>query len=309
MAEWLAKLKFPAILGLGGLAFVFLAFYSISGKVTELQLTPYSAVRWIPFIVGVSLILGALATFLADADLIESPVWKKVHTSEIGFDTTFRGSRIHIDFGCLEKIYSPGDQHAVAVLPANEFFDERCFTDTKTATGAFVQTHFAGKVQQLQQKVASELRSRPSTRIEKEPGVWDQSYHVGTCVYLENPLGIPSQIILAAVATKRAAKGLRSEFEYIFHAVDQVREIVADKRLGTVYLPLLGAGKGGLPVHVALFTVLMSVFGTITKEGGYNMKEAHIVVYCPEKGREEIDRRKARRILGQVANLFKEATT
>ena len=54
----------------------------------------------------------------------------------------------------------------------------------------------------------------------------------------------------------RGGEGLRAEMSYIFKAVNEIQRTVADKRLSSVYVPLIDSGHGGLKKEVALFSML-----------------------------------------------------
>jgi hypothetical protein len=148
------------------------------------------------------------------------------------------------------------DPLSVVVLPANEFFDERCFEDVRTAAGAFVTRHFPNQGSELQQAVRRQLGD-PVELVEKPGRTPLPSFGIGTCVYLDRPLGSKLRLIFAAVASDRPPDGLRTDLSTIFKVVEKIRCILAEERVPSVYMPLLGAGKGGVPVEVAFHTLIL----------------------------------------------------
>jgi hypothetical protein len=101
-----------------------------------------------PVLAGVALIaLSAVAYFLeawrspsegvgAGVDL------SRVKESKGAFSTIVAGCEIRVINGRLED-YNKDRQTAV-VLPCNEYFDDKCVDDTRSALGAYVNSTFQG---------------------------------------------------------------------------------------------------------------------------------------------------------------------
>lgn len=75
-------------------------------------------------------------------------------------DLTVRFGRIE-DCTCDE----PG---TVIALPANEFFDDACVSDVRSALGSFVHHHFADKLEAFKRLVATERQQFSPTLVERE---------------------------------------------------------------------------------------------------------------------------------------------
>jgi hypothetical protein len=200
-----------------------------------------------------------------------------VEPTPSGFKCVFRNSDIFVDFGILQNLAGGFSNSSVVVLPANEFFDERCFQDVRTAAGAFVQEHFPQRARELQQVVRDNLLDAPVELVERPGRTPLQSFGVGTCVYLDQPLGSKFRLIFAAVATDRAPDGLRTDLSTIFQVIERIRCIIAEERIASVYLPLLGAGKGGVAPEIAFLILVTALLEARCKGGGHHLREVHIM--------------------------------
>jgi hypothetical protein len=202
-------------------------------------------------------------------------------------DLTVRFGRIE-DCRCDE----PG---SVIALPANEFFDDDCVTDKRSALGSFVQHHFGGRLDEFGGLVARERRQFRPTLVERESNLYAESYGVGTSLWLDAPLGSPLKLILSAVTRKRVGEGLKSEPAYLFAAVRSICRIMNDKRLTEVSLPIFGAGHGDMDPRVALFCLALALATTP------DVQQATLVIFRKAPGaRPAIEVEVARRILSSV---------
>ena len=211
---------------------------------------------------------------LRDPDGWLRPVQLRV--TEAGVSTRLGSTALNVTHGRIED--TRVTDGAVLVLPANEYFDDDCVNDRRSALGAFVQTHFAGRVGELQQLVRMELGSLSTTSVEKRSGETALSYGIGTCVFLDRPLGSDHRLILTAVTTERSGIGLRAEIPFLLAALKEMVCTMRTHRLSHVYMPLLGAGHGGLREEVALFTMILGL-SEIAQSVGRNLKSANIVLY------------------------------
>lgn len=301
LGELISKQRYPVLFLLAGLIILFLANYSISGDLHKPQIKP-SPSSTVMISIGVFVIILAGALALTDEDSLVRARGCKIRDLESGFETMFRDCRLSVQFGVLQELYQPADQLSVAVLPANEFFDERCFHDSHTAAGAFVAKFFPQQASGLRDLVLRELaRKSTETAIDGR-----RSYGVGTCVYLPTPLGREMRLIFASVASDRAPHGLRTDLATIFKVVEEVKCVIANERLSIAYIPLLGAGKGGVPPEIAFSILINALLEARCKDGGHHLKAANIVVFRPEKGDPSISARKAKRALRQLVNLYME---
>ena len=170
-----------------------------------------------------------------------------------------RNSELRVTFGRIEECESEGAGSVVA-LPANEFFDDECMTDPRSALGAFAHKHFAERSDELRKLVAKQLEPLHPVLVQNETDSYMESYGVGTALFLQPPL--PDPLILCAVTRKRAGEGITAEPAYVFAAVRSISRIMNDKKLTTLQVPLLGAGHGGMRSEVALACLVLALLST-----------------------------------------------
>ena len=306
LKELLAKQRYPVILLVAGVFLILAGNYSMSGEVSKLQM-----VRQRPQVIlnmlGVLCVLGSAVLFLVDEDFVAYRRGCKIRKTKDGFEARFRESKLCVDFGLLQELYSPLDQTSAVVLPANEFFDERCFSDERTAAGSFAGRYFSKQgIDDLKDLVHRELAGHPSEIVSTAQGQSRKSYGVGTCVYLGHPLTQSVRIIFAAIASDRAPHGLRVDLSTVFRTVEDVKCKLASERLSTVYIPLLGAGKGGVPAEIAFLTLISALLEARCRDGGHNLKEMHVVIFENEHREPDVSPRQARRALRQLVSLYQE---
>ena len=118
----------------------------------------------------------------------------------------------------------------------------------------------------------------------------------------------PLVAIHASVASDRQPDGLRTELSTIFKVVDKIRCIIAEETVTSVYLPLLGAGKGGVTAEIALHTVLAALLDSRCKSGGHHFREIHLVVYAPEGRPPELAPTRVANLFEHILGLYQTAS-
>lgn len=197
-----------------------------------------------------------------------------------GYCVTLGSLHVRVAFGRLELMLEPAEDCLMA-LPANEFFDDECIHDNRSALGAFVQHHFPGRTLDLQALVAAALAGKVSSQVDKYPGETAASYGIGKCVYLENPLEKRVRLAMVAVTTQRANAGLQAKASYIFEAALSLSQLMANHRLTRLYMPVIGSGHGGLKPETGLICLLLA-FSELQKQLGHrHLREINFVVYRP----------------------------
>ncbi|MFL6247851.1 MAG: TIR domain-containing protein [Thermoanaerobaculia bacterium] len=187
-------------------------------------------------------------------------------------------TRVCVRFGDIGSCDSkePG---AVVALPANEFFDDECIRDTRSALGAYMESAFPDAIEDIQKLIAQKLANAPCELVEREHNERAPSYGVAKCVLLKNPLASGRNLMIVSVTTKRAGVGLRSEARYLFAAMKAICQEMNDGRLTDLYLPLMGAGHGGLEPELALLYLLLSTKAVLDDRLGGHLRSVTIVVY------------------------------
>jgi predicted nucleotide-binding protein with TIR-like domain len=201
-------------------------------------------------------------------------------------------SELTVRFGRIEQCGGEGFGSVVA-LPANEYFDDECITDPRSALGSFVLHHFRDRLSDIKRVVAEARIARKPTLVQRDVGKYQESFGVGTSLWLERPLETPLSVILSAVTRERVDEGPKAEPSYVFAAVRSISRIMNNKRLTDLYIPLLGSGHGDMDKPVALYCLALALACTP------DIKQATIVLLPPAKAG-DIDADMARRILAGV---------
>ncbi|MDQ6942342.1 MAG: hypothetical protein M3169_07465 [Candidatus Eremiobacteraeota bacterium] len=196
MGALLAKLSerpFWVILAAAGVLFALLAQY----YVVDWKPKPLPSVNYYFAVLGVCCLLGAVAVYVAEADIFGFG-GARLENTPTGFRTTFRNNCISVDFGRFEKLAAQHD--AVVVLPTSEYFDDRCFHDRNTVAGAFLHENFdPGQIAKIAELRAGVLSGfKPEVTPAAEARV---SYGVGTCAYVELPFSGKVKGVVFGAAT------------------------------------------------------------------------------------------------------------
>lgn len=212
-------------------------------------------------------------------DLVEGI--KETDTSKVrritnGYCVDLGRMTIKVLLGRIEEFDC--DEACLVELPANEFFDDDCIHDARSALGAFMQHHFRGNISAIQALVKAGLANEPTEEVNKKPGETASSYGVGTCVFLDCPLSSRLRIAMVSVTTQRSDVGLRADAAYVFEAAASLQRVMANHRLTRLYVPILGSGHGGLRGEVSLVCMLIA-FGELHRKSAFNLKEVNIVVF------------------------------
>jgi O-acetyl-ADP-ribose deacetylase (regulator of RNase III) len=223
---------------------------------------------------------------------------------EGGHQVVVARSTVRIIYGRIQDA-STSEASAAVVLPANEFFDDECIRDNRSALGAYMLTHFPGQIETIQHKVKTALQDRPCEKVEKEKGVVRESYGIGRCVYLNGSISSAHRMILVSVTQKRAGTGLRAEISFVFRAIGELLSVAVDNRLSDLYLPVIGSGHGGLRTEVALFSMVSALSEVLCKPLGPRINVNIVIFRKDENSKPEISSRAVRRVLRVAAGMFR----
>ncbi len=275
------KQPFQVILLLLGFVLLLSANFRID-DILKLSISPLENTNIFLTILGIILIIVAILLHLKDASLNLLPLSTNVKKDGNEFLIEKGKAEIRVKFGRLETIDTTENDCLIA-LPANEYFDDDCINDTRSALGAFMKHHFPYNIDDIQNVVRQKLQSYASQKFEREPGNYYDSFGVGTCVYLEHPLSSTMRIGMVSVTTKRAGEGLRAEASNIFSSIESLSVVMADHRLNKIYIPLLGSGHGGLEAEVSLLCMLIAFSGILDKHTGHHVKSINIIIFKKNK--------------------------
>jgi hypothetical protein len=220
------------------------------------------------------------------------------------FWTTVGGCEIRVVNGRIEDQADRAD--VVVTLPCNEYFDDRCVGDARSALGAYVSKKFEGQVEGFVSLMKDECRKKlgPGVEQQKTDEERAESFGAGRCVLLTKPLGHSVPIALVSTTTQRAGQGLTARTSYLFDAMCELVIRLADARLNEVAMPVLGAGHGGIDPPLALVGLLLAVAESARyRQGGHRLKVVTIVVFkLDANSRAEVDEVVVRRALALIGS-------
>lgn len=301
------KLKYPALLLIPGVVFVFVAFFRVV-DLKAFNIEPHPAPIYALFGVGCVLVAAALAgmIFSTHPDLL--PLGHAgVRLVEAGdrLQATVGKTTLEVRFGRVEDV-TTANPSSLLVLPANEFFDDDCVRDTRTSLGAFVQSQLQGQVDKFEALIHSALPA-PKGQVESQAGVMKTTYGLGTAVFLDNPLGRGHRLLLISIASQRAGQGLRAHVRTLFQAVEEIHTVMCDKVMDEVTMPLLGAGHGALRPQLALVCLLIGWAEFLFRPDAHHMTVRLVVFRASPSQSPAVPMKLARRLLRFTVSSFSAA--
>jgi hypothetical protein len=173
--------------------------------------------------------------------------------------TKVSGCAIRVIEGRIEEyVQDPGS--AIA-LPCNEYFDDLCARDSRSALGAYVTRVFGEQATAFVSLMRSESKKKfgvgtPQQKTDTETA---ESFGAGRCLLLINPLGRPGPVALISTTTQRAGTGLSAQISCLFEGMHKLTGCLADERITEVAMPLLGGGHGGIHPSLALIGLVLAI--------------------------------------------------
>jgi hypothetical protein len=264
-----------------------------------------------PVLVGMALIALSAVAFFFEARLsLSKDVGAGVDLSRVKeskgtFSTVVAGCEIHVVNGRLED--HTKDPHTAIVLPCNEYFDDKCVDDTRSALGAYVTSIFQGQIPQFVSLMTDECRKRlgPGSKKQKTEDEAALSYGVARCLLLTRPLGRNVTVALLSTTTQRAGQGLHSRISYLFDGMRELVSRLGSARVNEVVMPMLGSGHGGVDPPLA-FVGLLGALAEATRyaQGSQRLKKVTIVVYRRDaKSKPQVDPVVVQRALALIGSL------
>jgi O-acetyl-ADP-ribose deacetylase (regulator of RNase III) len=190
-------------------------------------------------------------------------------------------ANVSIEVGQIQN-YQTTESRAVIALPANEYFDDECISDTNSSLGAFVQHHYKDSVPDFVRRVHAGLIDRPSQRVPRAERRIEESYGIGEAVFLQLPQDY--RLILVSATTERTGIGLRAEPHFLYAAFEGIVETMNERRLSTLTMPVLGSGHGGMPLPIAILFNLLAIRSMLGGERGRHIRDVRIVVFDGDAG-------------------------
>jgi hypothetical protein len=312
----LFKQPYFVIALVGGVAFVVVPSVTID---KDYHLATHPPTTLVPVVVGVCLlVLSALGftytlwtKYDTDKDIGTGLDLTRVRESKGVMWTTVSGCEIRVVNGRVEDYAA--DTRTVIVLPCNEYFDDECAADTKSALGAYVNKVFDGQVQAFISLMHDESRKNlaPTVMEQKTATVRAESFGAGRCVLLVSPLGRSMPLALVSTTTQRASQGLAARISYLFDGMRELVTRLADARYSEVAMPILGAGHGQIDPPLALVGLLLAVAEAARYgQGGQRLRRVTIIVFKADADSPaQVDPVVVRRALALIGSPNLTATT
>lgn len=209
--------------------------------------------------------------------LIDGDSAKSVRRCRGGFIASVGASEIRIVVGRIEA--HPMGSDTAAVLPCNEYFEDHCAIDTRSALGGYISRHFAAKTHEFASHLKEHCKSRfgVGEQQQKTQTEFSQSYGVGRAILLPDPSQNAALIALVSTTTQRAGQGLAARMSYVFDGIRELFELLADSRINNVVMPVLGAGHGGIDPSLALVG-LVTALAESAKYGADKQRRKNITI-------------------------------
>ena len=218
--------------------------------------------------------------------------------------TVLSGCEIRVVNGRIED--HPVESTTVVVLPCNEYFDDRCAYDTKSALGAYVNKIFDGQVDKFIACSKEECNKRLGPGVEQQKTADERavSFGAGRAVLLLNPLGSKTSIGLISTTTQRAGQGLAAKTSYLCDGVCELVTRLVDARLHDVVMPILGAGHGRIDPALAFVTLVLATAEAVrSTPGGSPLRTVTIIVFRRDpKSPPEVHQTVAQRALALIGS-------
>ncbi|MFI6706823.1 macro domain-containing protein [Nonomuraea sp. NPDC050478] len=309
MIEALVQVRFQVIALAIGTLFLLVSFFQVK-DIAKLDIVPLAAPVYPVALVGLGLVvLAAVSTLQTPAMAFPVPAKRRIRiTSDADSVSTRIGeNELSIRLGRIEEI--AGDPScALIVLPANEYFNGTCLSDTRSAAGAFVHAHYRGRVADLERAIAESLAGMPA-QIVKINGKETRSYRLGTAAYIDRPLEGNFHLLVAAATTEREGEGLRADPVALALIARRASTVARDRRLSAVYLPLLGAGHGSIKPTRALLAQLLA-WSEILYADAYRRIGINVVVFrADDKSPPQVSLREAAHLLRIAVSVCEPTST
>jgi hypothetical protein len=204
------------------------------------------------------------------------------------------------------RIEQYSQDSGAVVLPCNEYFDDRCVDDRKSALGSYANVTFEGQVPTFVSLMKDEAVRRFGQGVErrKTPDESAFSFGVGRCLLLRKPLGRSTAVALVSTTTQRAGEGLASRISYLFEGMRELVGQLADARISEVVMPLMGAGHGRIEKPLALVGLLLALAEVAHYgQGSQRLRRVTVVVFRTDlQSDPEVDPVVVRRALALIGD-------
>ena len=173
------------------------------------------------------------------------------------------------------------------VLPANDKFDDECVDDKKSVLGSFSNSLFPSGNHEFKEMIKKELAKRENDKFD-----------IGNWIYLHNIKSSNNifNVGIVAVTHLKEDGNILAYSENIMLAFKGIHKMMTQKRIKTVYLPLVGSGHGGLTPELSLLCLLISIVEGFKKEDGHTLKNINIVIYKKDNVDKDVSYKRMKKI-------------
>lgn len=199
-----------------------------------------------------------------------------------------------------------GEFHLANGVPCNEYFEDHCTSDVRTALGVYVKKHCADFAATFALEIGRECKKQFGAGVQQQKTKEEsrESYGPGRAILIADPSGNTAGICLISTTTQRAGQGLAARISYVFNGVQELFELLADRRINEVVMPVLGAGHGGIEPSLALAGLVLAL-AEAAKYGCDSQRRKKITIVVFQRTRQtapDVEGNIIRRALELVAN-------
>ncbi len=254
--EKLLNKPFEVLTLVGGLLVAVLATVSLKKDSLDLNQSP----NYVLFAFGVGLAVVSVVVLSSERWTTAGFGGKREQASTLtlvseadgAFWTKLGECEVRVVYGKIEHFRA--EEGLAVVLPCNEYFDDDCVLDVRSALGAYVGAVFSGRTSTLQSLIRDEAVRilGPGSLQKKNDKEQALSFGIGKCFLLENPLGHNGTMALVSTTTQREDEGLAGKISYVFAAMNSVVRALANAgRYSVIVTPVLGSGHGRINAATA----------------------------------------------------------
>lgn len=201
------------------------------------------------FVAGIMFVAASIILYL-----LALPQKRLLRQSDLlkGVTIQARSGFVCVKVGDIANLSGLAGNCAI-ILPANTSFVDDCITDRKSALGAFFLTHFPDRIPEARKTMQDVLDQSNHRRGD------DGAYPAGTTIILPSPFDRPCPLLITASTIRKPHVGILANPTTVCDCVRNIFAVTADRKIDTLYMPILGSGHGGLEKHEALLFLLLSI--------------------------------------------------
>jgi O-acetyl-ADP-ribose deacetylase (regulator of RNase III) len=184
-------------------------------------------------------------------------------------------SSIEIVFDPIQNA-KPLKQYGAIVLPSKTTSIDKCITDSKSALGAFFNTHFSSQIEDIKTLINNSLAGGATTT----PTL--QQYPAGTTIYLNCPLGTDHRIFVCSITSDADGAGKKVDTESLILSLRGMLHKAANEHISHLHMPVFGTGRGGLEFSFALNMILLQLAHSIIHDGFHSIERVFLHVHDPD---------------------------